>query len=99
MRSPFGTYLARPSGHSSFTRQDGSIHLCPYLAGIVAESICCQILCRHSLASLEEAVRTILGEPNGNLHKLLNQFSYLLPGRILTPVPDCAKHYVGGLNR
>ena len=30
--------------------------------GIVAESICCQMLCRHSLASLFEAVSTILGE-------------------------------------
>jgi hypothetical protein len=38
--------------------------LWPYLAGIVAESICCQMLWRHSLASLDEAVRTIFGEPN-----------------------------------
>jgi len=33
------------------------------LDGIVAESICCQMLWRHSLASLLEAVSTILGEP------------------------------------
>ena len=32
-------------------------------AGMVAESICCQMLWRHSLASEFEAVSTIRGEP------------------------------------
>ncbi len=31
---------------------------------MVADNICCQMLCRHSLASLEDAVKTILGELN-----------------------------------
>ena len=72
MRRPFGTYFARPSGHDSFTKASGFIHLCPYFAGIVAESICCQMLCLHSLASLDDAVRTIFGEPNGEPPKMLD---------------------------
>src|SRR2546430_12034579 len=64
MRNPLGTYFARPSGHDSFAKDSGLIHLWPYLAGIVADSICCQILWRHSLAALDEAVKTIFGDPN-----------------------------------
>src|SRR5437899_422773 len=64
MRSPLGTYLARPSGHDSLISAAGSIHLRPYFAGMPAESICCQMLCRHSLAALDDAVTTILGERN-----------------------------------
>jgi hypothetical protein len=34
----------------------------PYFCGMVAESICCQMLWCHSLASEFEAVRTIKGD-------------------------------------
>jgi hypothetical protein len=70
MRNPFGTYLARPSGHESFINVSGLIHLWPYLAGMVADNICCQMLCRHSLASLDDAVKTILGEPKESLQEI-----------------------------
>src|SRR5882762_1636200 len=63
MRSPLGTYFARPSGQDSLFNSSGSRHLWACFAGIVAESICCQMLCRHSLASLRDAVKTIFGEP------------------------------------
>ena len=67
MRNPLGTYFARPSGHDSFWRDSGLIHLWPNFAGMVADNICCQMLWRHSLASLDEAVRTIFGDPNEGL--------------------------------
>jgi hypothetical protein len=35
------------------------------LLGTVADSICCQILWFHSLASVDEAVRTISGDFTG----------------------------------
>src|SRR4051812_23495428 len=62
MRSPFGTYLARPSGHESLTSEAGLMNLWLYLFGIAADIICCQMLCLYSLASVVEAARTILGE-------------------------------------
>src|ERR1041384_7666981 len=71
MRSPLGTYLARPSGHDSFLSDSSGIHRAPNLAGIVAESICCQMLWCHSLASLEDAVRTIFGDPKESLPELV----------------------------
>jgi hypothetical protein len=40
----------------------GLMNLWLYFCGIVAESICCQMLCLNSLASVDEAVKTILGE-------------------------------------
>jgi hypothetical protein len=38
------------------------MNLPAYLAGIVADNICCQMLCRHSLASEFEAAKTINGD-------------------------------------
>jgi hypothetical protein len=64
MRRPLGTYFARPSGQDSFIKVAGLIHLCPNFAGSPAASICCQMLWCHSLASLDEAVKTIFGEFN-----------------------------------
>src|SRR5579885_252233 len=62
MRSPFGTYLARPSGQDSLTSDSGGMNCRLYFCGMVAESICCQMLWCHSLASELEAARTIKGE-------------------------------------
>src|SRR5438874_618342 len=90
MRSPLGTYLARPSGHDSFSSDSSGIHRLPNFAGIVAESICCQMLWRHSLASLEDAVRTIFGEPKESLQELVaNQ--QVNDGRIIASVTYAAK--------
>src|SRR5262249_17462219 len=63
IRRPFGTYFARPSGHESFSIEAGLMKVPLYLKGIVADSICCHTLCLNSLASVEDAVNTILGEP------------------------------------
>ena len=62
MRRPFGTYLARPSGHDSLKNETLLKKVLLYLCGTVAESICCQMLCLYSLASVDEAVSTIFGE-------------------------------------
>ena len=49
--------------HDSFTIESGLMKVPLNLKGMVADSICCQTLCLNSLASVEDAVRTILGEP------------------------------------
>src|SRR5262245_33507738 len=67
MRRPFGTYFARPSGHESFSIEAGLMNVPLYLNGIVADSICCQTLCLNSLASVDDAVNTIFGEPTSFL--------------------------------
>src|SRR5438132_10368246 len=100
MRSPLGTYLARPSSHDSLMSVAGSIHLRPYFAGMPAESICCQMLWCHSLASLEDAVRTIFGEleltggasAKGYYIELVtNQYLRPMTRRILASVTSLAK--------
>jgi hypothetical protein len=40
---------------------------------MVADTICCQMLCPHSLASLADAVNTISGEPIFLLRELQNR--------------------------
>src|SRR5438128_2722937 len=90
MRSPLGTYLARPSGHDSFSSDSSGIHRFPNFAGIVAESICCQILWCHSLASLDDAVRTIFGEPKESLQDLFAR-QQVNNGRIIASVTYAAK--------
>src|SRR5438270_94655 len=75
MRRPFGTYLARPSGHDSLKNDTLLKKVLLYLCGTVAESICCQMLCLYSLASVDEAVSTIFGDPIGDclLKKVLEE--------------------------
>src|SRR5690242_8091135 len=62
MRRPLGTYFARPSGHDSLSKTASLKNVLLYFWGMVADSICCQILWCHSLASVEEAARTNNGE-------------------------------------
>src|SRR5207253_4355836 len=71
----------------------GLRHLWACLAGIVAESICCQILWCHSLASLDDAVRTIFGEPKESLQDLFAR-QQANNGRIIASVTYAAKRNI-----
>src|SRR6266850_2593555 len=65
MRRPLGTNFARPSGHDSLANETLLKIVLLSLTGTAADIICCQILWFHSLASVDEAVKTIRGEAMG----------------------------------
>jgi hypothetical protein len=65
IRRPLGTNFARPSGHDSFANETLLKIVLLSLTGTAADIICCQILWFHSLASVDEAVKTIRGEAMG----------------------------------
>jgi len=59
MRRPLGTYLARPSGHDSFSKGNLIKDCIAEFVRDGGDIICCQMLWRHSLDSVDEAVSTI----------------------------------------